>query len=212
SLGRHVLQGARAKEVIVPLLAKERAPDPEPAPEGETPDEKRARVARLIGFKVVRAVFAYSDTDGPEIPPKPLPKWDMDKALDTLKIKRIPFQHLSGNVQGYSVERELAINPMAVYPEKTMLHEMGHIILGHTVTTNLGEYAQHRGLMEFQAEATAYLAGHELDLYEEESAANSRGYIQTWLKDEQPSERAIRLVFAVTDQILRSGRVLKEQP
>src|SRR5579859_3724924 len=63
SLGRHVLKGARAKEVIVPVLMNEGPPEP---PEDEPLAEKRERVARLIGFKAVRAVFALSDTDGPE--------------------------------------------------------------------------------------------------------------------------------------------------
>lgn len=52
SLGWHVLKSARAKEVIVPVLIDEQAPD------GETLEDKRERVARLISFKVVRAVFA----------------------------------------------------------------------------------------------------------------------------------------------------------
>src|SRR5487761_1421502 len=52
SLGRHVLRGARAKDVIVPVLVKG---EPEPPGSEEEPLEgKRERVARLIGFKVVR--------------------------------------------------------------------------------------------------------------------------------------------------------------
>lgn len=66
-LGRHVKRGARAKEVIVPLLVNE------PAPTDETLEEKRERVARLVSFKVVHAVFGLSDADGPDIPPRPTP-------------------------------------------------------------------------------------------------------------------------------------------
>lgn len=210
SLGRHVIKGARAKEVIVPLLVNETSKPHESVgvkPEDETEEQKRERVARLIGFKLVRGVFAYSDTDGPEIPPKAMPRWDMNKALDTLKITRVAFSLTNGNVHGYSVGREIAINPMATNPEKTMLHEVGHIVLGHTVTTSLSEYGQHRGIMEFGAESTAYLAGHELGIIDEETASASRAYIRHWLHDEQPSERNIRFVFAATDQILKAGRV-----
>lgn len=57
-LGRHLVRGCHAKEVIAPVLVNE--PAPEPAPEDEPLEEKRERVARLIGFKVVRAVFALS--------------------------------------------------------------------------------------------------------------------------------------------------------
>src|SRR5258708_34933892 len=80
SLGRNVLRGSRAKEVIVPVIINE-AP-----PEDETLEEKRERVAHLVGFKVVRAVFGLSDTDGPEIPPQPTPGWDYQTALGKLSI------------------------------------------------------------------------------------------------------------------------------
>jgi len=110
SLGRHVVQGARAKEVIVPLLVKE------PALEDEPLEEKRERVARLIGFKVVRAVFALSDTDGAELPPIHIPGWDTQTALDKLSVRQVPFESNNGNLQGYSQGVEIAINPLAVHP------------------------------------------------------------------------------------------------
>jgi len=204
SVGRHVLRGAHAKNVIVPLLVPE--PRAEPAPANETLDEKRARVARLIGFKVVRGVFALSDTDGPELPEVKLLQWDQQTALEKLKITLVPFQHTNGNVQGYSIGREIAINPVSVYPHKTLMHELAHVVLGHTVASIHGEYATHQGIKEFQAEATAYLVMNELEQLTTDMATVSRGYIQHWLDAEQPTDREIRLVFAATDQILRSGR------
>lgn len=194
SLGRHVLRGARAKQVIVPVIVTER---------GTEEQEER-----LLGFKLVRAVFALSDTAGPELPPVKTPRWDLPQALATLAIRQVPFRELNGNVQGYAVEREIAINPLAVHPEKTLFHELGHVVLGHTVARSHGEYASHRGLMEVQAEATAYLSINELGRMDADMAAHSRGYIRHWVQDERPSERHIRLVFAATDQILRAGRVV----
>ena len=205
SLGRHVIRGARAKEVIVPVLVHEKPPEPA---DDEPIDDKRERVARLIGFKVVRAVFALSDTAGPELPLLRLPTWDLPTALARLAIRQVPFESTNGNLQGYSVGREFAINPVAIHPAKTTFHELTHIVLGHTVATRLGEYAQHRGVMEFQAEAPAYLAMNELQQLDEETASHSRGYIRHWLQDEQPGDREIRLVFSATDQILRAGRVV----
>jgi antirestriction protein ArdC len=117
----------------------------------------------------------------------------------------VAFDHLDGNVAGYSVGKDLAINPVAVHPHKTMLHEVGHIVLGHTEEDRVAEYRQHRGLFEFQAESTAYLTGHELDLLDEGSASESRNYIQTWLQGERPPDLAVRQVFRATDQILRAG-------
>jgi N-terminal domain of anti-restriction factor ArdC/IrrE N-terminal-like domain len=201
SLGRHVLQGARAKEVIVPLLVKE------PAPEDESLEEKRERVARLIGFKVVRAVFALSDTEGREPPPMELPDWDMQTALDKLGIRLEPFESTNGNLQGYSRGVEIAINPLAVHPEKTLMHELGHVVLGHTLPHAFDDYQAHRGMKEFQAEATSYLVLNELGRLDDETAAHSRGYIRHWLQDETPPDAAIRQVFTAADRILRAGRV-----
>jgi hypothetical protein len=81
------------------------------------------------------------------------------------------------------------------------------IILGHTLPHALEDYQTHRGVKEFQAESVAYLAMHELDLLDEEQAAESRGYIQHWLKDEHPPDKAIQQVFTATDRILRSGQL-----
>jgi hypothetical protein len=204
SLGRHVVRGARAKEVIVPVLVNE--PAPEPA-EVEPLEEKRERIARLIGFKVVRAVFALSDTDGSELPPMQLPTWDLPTALAELAIRQVPFESTNGNLQGYSNGREIAVNPVAVHPAKTTFHELGHVVLGHTVASSIGEYAQHRGVMEIGAEAVAYLAMNELELMDDETASHGRGYIRHWLGEEHPGDREIRFVFAATDQILKAGRV-----
>src|SRR5579859_2798326 len=85
SLGRQVRRGARASEVIVPLLVNERPP------EDESLDEKRERVSRLIGFKVVRAVFPLSATEGKDLPEVPTPGWDLQPALDKLGIREVPF-------------------------------------------------------------------------------------------------------------------------
>ncbi len=200
SLGRHVVKGAWAKEVIVPVIIKEPSSD-------ETPEEKRERVARLVGFKVVRAVFGLSDTEGPEIPPVPTPGWDLQTALGKLGVREVPFDNTNGNLQGWSHGVEFAINPIAVNRTKTTFHELGHIVLGHTIPSRGEEYATHRGLTEFQAEAVAYLAMNESGQLDDATATVSRGYIQHWLDDERPPDRAIQHVFKATDAILRAGRV-----
>jgi hypothetical protein len=43
--------------------------------------------------------------------------------------------------------------------------------------------------------------------FDDETAAASRGYIQHWLADEQPPDRAIQQVFTAADRILRAGRM-----
>ncbi len=212
-LGRQVLKGSHAKEVIVPVLINEpESNSPEFGgikTEDEPIDQKRERVARLIGFKVVRAVFGVSDTEGKDLPPVPTPEWDLQKALDKLGIREVPFESTSGNTQGHSHGLEFAINPVAVNRNKTVYHELGHIVLGHTMPHQHDEYELHRGLMEFEAEATSYLVMNELELMDEETASHSRGYIKHWLQDEQPPDKSIQRVFKGAEAILRAGRTVE---
>lgn len=198
SLGRHVLKGAKAKEILRPITIKR-----EPEHEGDEP-------RTFTRFKLVKAIFDYKDTAGDELPPFKAPEWDLDHALTNLDIKRVPFQHFDGNTAGYSFERNVAINPVAPYPFKTMLHEVAHIQHGHTTGTAATEYTAHRGLCEFEAEGSAYLSGHEIGIQTAEDAEVSRAYIQGWLRGQSPPESSVRRVFTVTDQILRAGRMAIE--
>lgn len=200
-LKRRVKLGAHAGMVIVPKLIKE------PPVEGETQEEKKERIARLVGFKPVNGVFGYSQTTGEDIPPRPTPGWDLITALGKLGISERPFDQPDGNMQGCSIGLEFAINPMAVNRTKTVFHELGHILLGHTLGHGLDGEHYHRGIQEFQAESVAYLAMNELGLLDEDTATRSRGYIQHWLGEERPPDKAIQQVFTAADRILRSGRV-----
>lgn len=194
SLGRQVIRGAKAREIITPVLVS-------------VENDEGEKEQRLIGFKPVRAVFPLSETVGEDLPPRELPRWDRVQALGKLGIREVPFDSVDGNLQGYSHGLEYAINPVAVNPTKTRFHEMGHIVLGHTLPGKHAEYLLHRGVMEFEAEATAYLTMNELEQLDGDTASHSRGYIQHWLDGEQPSEESIRSVFRATEAILRAGRV-----
>ncbi len=206
SLGRQVLRGARAKEVIVPVLVNEKLPEDEPV------EEKRERVARLIGFKAVRAVFALSDTEGDDLPPAPIPNWNEEALLAKFGIRQIPFESTNGNLQGYSHGLEFAINPVAYNPQKTKFHEWAHIILGHTMPSVHAEYAEHRGLMEGEAEGTALIVMKELGLLDDDTAARMRGYVQHWMQDETYTDKAAQRIFKAADAILRAGRVVEATP
>ena len=194
AIGRQVLKGARAKEIIRPVVVT-------------IETEAGEQLEQVVGFAPFRGIFALSDTTGPDLPPVPLPGWDRAAALAKLGVRLVPFDELNGDIQGYSQRLNIAINPVAVHPDKTLMHELGHVVLGHTMPQSLAEYATHRGVFEFQAEATAYLTMHELGQLDDESAEVSRGYIQEWLAGEQPPERAIQQVFTATDRILKAGRL-----
>lgn len=225
AIGRRVLSNAQPKEVIVPVLVSEPAPQDaelnnpaeqateqraeasEPPPTTGEQQAKRERVARLVGFRAVRAVYTLSDTEGADLPPVKTPGWDLPTALGKLAIREVPFDSSDGNLQGYSYGLDIAINPIAVNPTKTRFHEIGHIVLGHTIPQYHAAYATHRGIREFEAESTAYLVMNELGQLDEDTASRSRGYIQHWLQDEQPPEAAIKHVFRAADAILKAGRI-----
>jgi antirestriction protein ArdC len=205
-LGRQVRKGSKARVVLAPVMVSRDAKDAN----GDAViggDGKPGKRQILVGFRDSRTVFGYSDTDGDELPPVELPGWDVDTALYALGVDRVTFAMVNGNAQGYSFEdasgRHLAINPTAVYPAKTLLHELAHLVLGHCKDGD----ETHRGVGEFEAEATAYLAAKELALIEWDPA-ESRAYIQTWLGGAETGEDHIARIFAATNKILLAGRVV----
>lgn len=134
--------------------------------------------------------------------PKPEFKaWSMEQALKQLKIEKVEYKKAIGNAQGYSINNTFAINPLAKYQEKTILHELAHIVLGHTKGVN----AEHKGIKEFQAESTAYLLAKELEL-KNWNDAESRAYIQDWLDGEKPQDKYIEQILTAVNKILQAGR------
>ncbi len=195
ALGRRVIAGSKAYEIIAPIFAKKDKDNPDAEPV-------------IIGFRGLRRIFTYSQTDGDELPEVPIPEWDTELMLTTLGISRVPFRKNDGNIQGYAYGRNIAINPFAAHPEGTLFHETGHVVLGHTSPEMIAEYEQHRGLFEFGAQATAHLVTKELGRLTVAMATHSRGYIQDWLRGERPPDKAIRDVFTATDKVLKAGRLV----
>lgn len=203
-LGRQVRKGSKAKTVLAPVMVSRESKDANGnAVVGG--DGKPGRRQVLVGFRDSRTVFGYSDTDGDDLPAVELPGWDTDTALAVLKIDRVAFNMVNGNAQGFSFEdtdgRHMALNPTAVYPAKTLLHELAHLVLGHCTQGD----ETHRGIAEFEAEATAYLAAKELGLIAW-NPAESRAYIQNWLGGAEVGDDNVSRVFAAVNKILTAGR------
>ncbi|MEV0360093.1 hypothetical protein AB0H71_28945 [Nocardia sp. NPDC050697] len=196
---RQVMKGAKARAILRPIMVKNRLV------EQEDDDD------RLLRFKLVRCMFPVSETEGPELPPWTPPEWSPEQALGALGVREIPFEGFNANRQGYSVGKELAINPVARYPAKTLMHELMHIQLGHTAD-DFEDYREHRGTCEGQAELGAYLLMNELNALDKMDPAESRGYIQTWLGDGELKDDAIRDVFKAVDSILKAGWVREDEP
>lgn len=196
AVNRQVRKGEKAMEILRPVIIRRKKDDADP----DSTD------VMFQKFKFVRCIFQMSQTDGDDLPSVDVPEWNLDRALTALTVTRMPFQHLDGNTQGYSRDRSLAINPVAAYPIKTTMHEFAHILLGHTVSDYHAEYVLHRGVAEFQAEATAFLVLKELDMLTDEMATVSRGYIQGWLGQQKPSDTMVRQVFKAVTDLVAAGR------
>lgn len=215
--GRNVIKGQKALFVNhpVPVCKRDEAGN-------VVKDENGKAVIAFVKFVPKATVFQLQQTDGPDLVYPALPDWDKDQALANLDITEVPFAQADGNIQGYAFQQNLAMNPVAADPMPTMIHEIAHIVLGHTAEGSDAEYAKHRGVMEFQAEAVALLVCKELNVpgYND---AESRGYIQRWLgcehgvsdyvawdDDAEDSvlveDSTITAIFNAVDKILVAGR------
>jgi len=204
-LGRIVKRGERALILCMPITRKCR--DEEAESNGDDANGERT----FTSFMHKARWFVISQTVGDEFTPPRLPEWEADRALAALDIERIAFTDTDGNCQGYARKRQIAINPVAQLPHKTLFHETAHVILGHTSEADFTDTERTpKNLREVEAEAVALLCCEALNL---EGANFCRGYIQNWLcpaigydADAIP-EKSAQKIFRAADQILRAGRL-----
>ena len=211
ALGRNVKRGERALMLCMPITRKRR---------DEGSDDSHSEEANgehvYTAFVYKPRWFVFCQTSGEEFTPARLPEWDAERALATLDIEQIAFTVTDGNCQGYARKRQIAINPVAQLPRKTLFHEAAHIILGHTTEADFTDTERTpKNLREVEAEAVALLCCEALSL---EGADYCRGYIQNWLcpalgyNAEAIPEKSAQKIFRAADQILRAGRLQPEPP
>ena len=192
SKGRQVKKGEKALVLCQPVTFKDKA----------NPDERR------LGFMYKARWFALSQTEGEDLAPITIPEWSKIDALFTLDVEQVPFELADGNVQGYAKRRQLAINPLAQLPHKTMFHELGHIVLGHTEESDFADTeATPRNLREVEAESVALLCCESLGM---DGADFCRGYIQNWLQGDVIPDESARKIFRAADLILKAGAPANE--
>ena len=117
ALGRTVKRGERALILCMPISRKVR--------DEEAPESNGER--RFTSFMHKARWFAISQTIGDEFTPQRLPEWEAERALPALDIEQIAFTATDGNCQGYAKKRQIAINPVAQLPHKTLFHETAHL-------------------------------------------------------------------------------------
>lgn len=192
--GRQVRKGEKAISLCMPVTCKKTETD-------KNGQEKESGFTRFV-FR--NNWFVLSQTDGPELPKAEVAEWIESRALEALKIKRVEFNMPNGNVQGYATaDREIAINPLAQVPMKTLFHELGHIVLGHTSVEMHEANSLPRELKEVEAESVALLCLAALGLPGQEFC---RGYIQSWLDGSEIPEKSAQKIMRAADTILKAGR------
>jgi antirestriction protein ArdC len=194
-LGRHVKKGERALTLCMPVSAKRKTINPETKVE-----EENAHT-----YFVYRPNwFVLSQTDGDKYV-LPTPGFDLNAALNHLEVRRLEFDLIDGNVQGFARDRGIAVNPVAQLRHKTTFHELAHVVLGHTVQSAMVDLeSPPRCIREVEAESVALICCEALDL---PGATYCRGYLQHWLRGEKeiPAKSAQRILVAASE-ILKAGR------
>jgi len=195
AMGRKVKKGSSAIFLNMPVMIDVKDP---------ITKEKTGEVKQL--FIPRKNWFFLSQTEGDEyVQEEKIAEWDKDLSLQNLKIEEVPFTMADGNCQGYAEGRSIAINPVAVLPHKTRFHEIAHIVLGHTLEHKMADSElTPRDIREVEAESVAYILCQLLGLKGEEE---SRGYIQSWLKDKDIEDASARKIFSAVDKILKSGQI-----
>jgi hypothetical protein len=203
-LGRCVKRGERALTLCMPITRKVRN---EESQDSESENHERT----FTTFTHKPHWFVLSQTAGDEYVPRCLPEWNAEQALAALDIEQISFTHTDGNCQGYARQRQIAINPVAQLPHKTLFHEAAHVVLGHTTEADFADTERTpKNLREVEAESVALLCCEALNL---EGADYCRGYIQNWLypmvgyNGGGIPEKSAQKIFHAADQILRAGRL-----
>ncbi len=208
ALGRNVKRGERALILCMPITRKHRD-EAADSSEGEANGDHT-----YTAFVHKPRWFVIAQTIGDEFTPARLPVWDVDRALAALDIEQIAFTDTDGNCQGFAKQRQIAINPVAQLPHKTIFHEAAHVVLGHTMEGDFSDGERTpRNLREVEAESVALLCCEALNL---EGADYCRGYIQNWLcpavgyNGDAIPEKSAQKIFRAADQILRAGRLQAE--
>jgi antirestriction protein ArdC len=199
-LGRHVKRGERALTLCMPITRKRR---------NEENDESEGE-GTYTSFVYRARWFALAQTEGEDLAPVVLPTWEAERAIAALGTELIPFDSIDGNCQGFARKRQIAINPVAQLPHKTLFHELAHVVIGHTLEADFADTEKTpRSLREVEAEAVALLCCEALGL---EGGDYCRGYIQNWLyrgtgfDANAIPEKSAQKILRCADQIIRAGR------
>jgi hypothetical protein len=125
----------------------------------------------------------------PGIHPGANPELGSGIGSPSARIEQIAFDHTDGNVWGCARGKQIAVSPLSPMPDRTLLHEIAHVVLGHTSEgIEQDGPLTPRNIREVEAEGVALLCSAALGL---DGAEYSRGYLQHWLRGCEILERSL---------------------
>jgi len=225
---RHVKEGENAIWILAPKKAPrcpactvfKNSHDTDECPYFDEDDESYKTIesedeinwtSYVYGFKPV-SVFDVSQTEG-----EPLPDLDHDakageanpeemarKVKDVaeefdIDLEFVEEEEWNKSAKGYAkdniaktLKRDLAATV------KTAIHEIAHILAGHTENTTILETEEKRSDREVIAESVAYIVGKKVGL----DVSGSKFYLAAWEGDEEKYKKNMQKISRVSKQIL----------
>ena len=195
-LDRQVRKGEKALMILHPMYREEE-------------DENGVKRQVLVGFTWKPSVFVLTQTDGEDLELSERVPFDLDATLQALNIKAVPFTHDDGNALGFAtVKREISVSPLSPRPERTLFHEIGHVVLGHVEKADVVDLERFAySTNEVEAECFSYIVCGMLGMAQEPAQlAESSGYIHYWLDhgaNGEWSDKNARRVLSAVDRFLQ---------
>lgn len=219
-LGRQVRKGEKALKIFgystkrIPVDVENQDEDPTARLEAREDDNGQTYVVK-VRYPVL-SVFDISQTDPIEGAEQPAESVQLLTGQDTADAIAtvtdwlttqgwtVTHEHIPGHTNGYTtmdgtrrvvVDQDLA--PAAA--AKTILHEAAHVIL-HTEQP-YGQYVEHRGVCETEAESVAYVVAGMLGM---DTSGYSIGYIAEW------SQGDAEVIKGTAQNVLRAAHTLAD--
>jgi len=163
----------------------------------------------LRGFRPV-PVFDVSQTEG-----EPLPELDTRAKGDAVDIipalkyaaeeldidlKIVDPEEWDSNAKGYAIENKARVLKREdAATASTIIHELAHIVAGHTGRSTLIEGKHDRSHKEIVAESVAYIVGKNYGLDME----NSKFYLAAWKGDKDKIDEGLKAIANTSKEIIR---------
>ncbi|MDP4331979.1 ArdC-like ssDNA-binding domain-containing protein [Curtobacterium sp. A7_M15] len=181
ALGRQVRKGEKSLRIFGYSTKKVTEEDEN----GETREKRYPRFPILPVFDIAQTDPIDPDADDPSTLTAPLTGTDDHGVIDALTAHLVadgwtvehtePGQHRNGFTDPEARRVVIGSHLSPEHAAKTLIHELAHIVLGHV--DDLSEYAEHRGLMETEAESVAYVVAGLVGF---DTAAYSVGHVAGW--------------------------------